>query len=272
MFEFADGGTLFLDEVSEMAPSTQTRLLRVLQDGMYRRLGEVKERRVAVRVISATNKDLEREVRKGRFRQDLYYRLSPIVVSVPPLREHREDIPVLCAHLIRKISERLGIPSGSLTRAALAALQRHDYPGNVRELENILESMIVQAGGRPLGVEHLPFSVRSADPRGPGGPVEGGLGTYGELKRQREALCLEIEKRFVADWLEKHKGVVKAAAAAAGTNRSRFHQLIQKTGFRSIPISVIGVGHCGVTQGPCRLSRSRALGREGRPILGRGEF
>lgn len=230
LFELANGGTLFLDELSEMAPSTQVRLLRVLQDGVFRRLGEESERKAAVRVIGATNKDLASEVQNGRFRRDLYYRLNAVVISIPPLREHREDIPVLCAHLIRKISERLGIPCGSLTWAALKALQQHDYPGNVRELENILESMIVQAGGAPLGVEHLPACLCPTGSQRSGSPWEAGPRSYNEWKRQREALCLDLEKRFVAYWLETHKGVVKAAAAAAGMNRSRFHQLIQKTG------------------------------------------
>jgi len=171
LFELADGGTLFLDELSELAPSTQVRLLRVLQDGVFRRLGEDKERRAAVRVIGATNKYLDREVESGRFRQDLYYRLSTFLISIPPLRERREDIPVLCSHLIGKISERLGIPCASLTRGALEVLRHHDYPGNVRELENILESMIVYAGARPLGVEHLPAHLRLSVPERPAVPL-----------------------------------------------------------------------------------------------------
>ncbi len=230
LFELADGGTLFLDELSEMAPSTQVRLLRVLQDGVFRRLGEERERKATVRVIGATNKDLESEVQSGRFRRDLYYRLSSVVISIPPLRERREDIPVLCAHLIRKISERLGIPCASLTRAAQEALRRYDYPGNVRELENILESMLVQAWGRPLGADYLPVYLRGPEPHGSGNPLEEGPGTYVEMKRLTETLRLDVEKQFVAHWLEKHKSVVKTAAAAAGMNRSRFHQLIRKTG------------------------------------------
>lgn len=214
-----------------MAPPTQARLLRVLENGAFRRLGEEKERRAAVRVIGATNKDLEEEVLSGRFRQDLYYRLSKFLLSIPPLRERREDIPVLCAHITEKISRRLGIRCGTLTEPALEALGRYDFPGNVRELENILESMIIRAGGGRLGVEHLPAYLRlQAGPQGPSDSSDAGPGTYKELKRRKEALCLDLEKRFVAHWLEKHQGVVKAAAAAAGMNRSRFHELILRTG------------------------------------------
>lgn len=226
-FETADGGTLFLDELSQMALPTQARLLRVLEDGVFRRLGEERERRTSVRVIGATNNDLEQEVLSGRFRQDLYYRLNKFVLSIPPLRERREDIPVLCAHLIERISERLGIRCGTLTEAALEALRRYDFPGNVRELE----SMIVQAGRGPLHVELFPAYLRPfAAPQRPCDSLGAGPGTYKELKWRKQTLCLDLERKFVAHWLEKHKGVVKAAAAAAGMNRSQFHQLILRTG------------------------------------------
>jgi len=229
LFELADGGTLFLDELSEMAHSTQTRLLRVLQDGVFRRLGEERERRASVRVIGATNKHLKEEVANGRFRQDLYYRLSSLLLSIPPLRARQEDIPPLCSHLTRKISEKLGIPSGGLTWEALEALKCYDFPGNVRELENILEGAIAQAGGRPLRVEDLPVHLRlsAVEPS----ELRAAVPTsWEELKEMKEALWLDLEKRFVAHWLEKSKGVVTAAAKGAGVNRCQFHQLIAKTG------------------------------------------
>ncbi len=140
-FELADGGTLFLDEIGDIAPKTQVALLRVLQERVFERVGGTQPISVDVRIVAATNRDLEQLVADGRFREDLYYRLRCVTIEMPPLRERREDIPLLAGHLLRRIAEEHGIPRRRLTAEAAAALQRHDWPGNVRELENVLRSV-----------------------------------------------------------------------------------------------------------------------------------
>ncbi len=148
-FETADGGTLFLDEVGEIPLSLQGKLLRVLQEGEFERVGEGRTRKVDVRIIAATNKNLAEEVRNGRFREDLYYRLNVFPIEITPLREHKEDIPLLAAHFTAEISRRLNRPAPPLTQANLIDLRAHDWPGNVRELQNVIErALILSPSGR----------------------------------------------------------------------------------------------------------------------------
>jgi len=142
LFEQADHGTLFLDEIGEIPTQVQVRLLRVLQEGMIRRVGGAKEVSVDVRIVAATHRNLEEMIQKGEFREDLYYRLNVIPMRIPPLRERSEDIPLIALHLIRKISEKLGKPKIHLTRESLDLLMGQTWPGNVRQLENILERII----------------------------------------------------------------------------------------------------------------------------------
>ena len=142
LFEQADHGTLFLDEIGEISTQVQVRLLRVLQEGMIRRVGGVKELSVDVRIVAATHRNLEEMIQKGEFREDLYYRLNVIPLRIPPLRERYEDIPLIAQHLIRKISEKLGKTDVHLTKASLDLLMGQTWPGNVRQLENILERII----------------------------------------------------------------------------------------------------------------------------------
>jgi transcriptional regulator with GAF, ATPase, and Fis domain len=142
-FEAADGGTLFLDEVGEIPLSLQGKLLRVLQEGEFERVGEGRTRKVDVRIIAATNKNLAEEVRHGRFREDLYYRLNVFPIEAAPLREHKEDIPLLAAHFTAEISRRLNRPVPPLTQANLMDLRGHDWPGNVRELQNVIERALI---------------------------------------------------------------------------------------------------------------------------------
>ena len=228
LFDQADGGTLFLDELSEMSPSTQAKLLRVLQDGTFRRVGEDRERTCKVRVIGATNKNLVDEVESGRFRKDLFYRLNTLLVTIPPLRERREDIPVLCDHLMERIAHKLEMPTPALSPEALEALMQHPFPGNVRELENVLEVMFIQGGGEKLDVQHLPVYLVESHRE------ENVLGvapmTLNELKQAKETITRDIEKHFVENLLKTSKGIIKAAADAAGINRSQFHQMISRTG------------------------------------------
>src|SRR3954463_9787815 len=146
-FEQADGGPLFLDEIGDMSQSAQAKVLRVLQDGVVTRIGSAKPVKVDVRVLSATNKNLEEEITSGRFREDLYYRLNVVPLHIPPLRERREDIPLLASHFVRTLSEREGVPPRVLDPAALDLLTNMDWPGNVRELRNALERLLILSSG-----------------------------------------------------------------------------------------------------------------------------
>lgn len=153
-FQLADGGTLFLDEVGEIPLWLQSKLLRVLQEGEFERVGEERTRRVDVRIIAATNRDLRREVDQGRFRPDLYYRLSVFPLEVPPLRDRREDIPILAAHFINRSCSRLNCAETVLTDQIIRQLEDYDWPGNIRELQNVIERAVILSAGGPLKLDH----------------------------------------------------------------------------------------------------------------------
>jgi two-component system, NtrC family, response regulator HydG len=155
-FELADGGTLFLDEIGDMPPEVQVKILRVLQDGAFERLGSTRTIRTDVRVVAATNKDLMQEVEAGRFRLDLYYRLNVITLQLPALRERREDIPLLVVHFLRKYAEQNNKQVNGIQQQALQYLQHYDWPGNVRELENVTERAVVLAKEPIIGMAELP--------------------------------------------------------------------------------------------------------------------
>ena len=164
-FELANGGTVFLDEIGELSFSTQVKLLNVLQDREIERLGSNKRVPVNIRVITATNRDLERLTQEGRFRIDLYYRLNVVPLTIPPLRERRDDIPLLCAHFLDKIGGRLGKGNFTITEDAMALLLGHNWPGNVRELENTIERAILAAAGTTIGADVLSFLTRNVTPQ-----------------------------------------------------------------------------------------------------------
>jgi two-component system response regulator AtoC len=161
LFEEADGGTLFLDEIGELPGKLQVKLLRVLQEGTIRRIGETKDRKVDVRVVTATARDLETEVEEGRFREDLFYRLNVLPITVPPLRERKADIPLLVEHFLAKHNARLHTRVRSVTPGAMKLILAYPWPGNVRELENLMERAIVLADGDVLGEEDLPQHLRA---------------------------------------------------------------------------------------------------------------
>jgi transcriptional regulator with GAF, ATPase, and Fis domain len=165
-FELADGGTLFLDEVGEIPLELQAKLLRVLQEGELERVGEERTRKVHVRLIAATNRDLRAEAEAGRFRQDLYYRLSVFPVELPPLRKRPEDVPLLAEHFLTQSSRRLGRPRPRLTLAIVQQLQRYHWPGNVRELQHVIERAVITADGTRLTIDL---------PAGTGLPVESAI-------------------------------------------------------------------------------------------------
>ncbi|MFN3414647.1 MAG: sigma 54-interacting transcriptional regulator, partial [Thermoanaerobaculum sp.] len=162
--ELAHGGTLFLDEISELSPDLQVKLLRVLEQRVITRVGGNDEIPVDFRLIAATNRDLEKEVREGRFRQDLYFRLKVVTVELPPLRERPEDIPLLVQHFVNQFNAQLGRSVKRLAPSLVDALRAYPWPGNVRELKNVVENMVLFARGEELTLEDLPAEIRQARP------------------------------------------------------------------------------------------------------------
>jgi len=160
-FELADGGTLFLDEIGDMSPRVQTKLLRVLEDGIVTPVGKAGGNRVDVRVVSATNTNLQEKIASGRFRLDLSFRLSGYTVMLAPLRDKKKDIPLLAEYFAQELSSEMGIPAKPLGSDVLAVLEQHDYPGNIRELKNIIERALIESGGNTLKPEHIYFSKAS---------------------------------------------------------------------------------------------------------------
>jgi len=159
-FALADGGTIFLDEIGDMSPNLQVKMLRVLQDRTFEPVGSSKSITVDVRVVAATNQDLERAIREGRFREDLFYRLNVIPIEVPPLRERMDDIPLLVQYFLDVMHQQKGTRVDSISDEALALLCRHDWPGNVRELENLMERLSVLRGDGEIQVDDLPAAMR----------------------------------------------------------------------------------------------------------------
>jgi len=162
LFEEADGGTVFLDEIGDISPSLQVKLLRVLEDQMIRPVGSTKSSKVDIRFITATNRDLLSQVRSGSFREDLYYRINTITLKIPPLRDRREDIPLLVMHFMKKYSRELGKPVTEISPEAVTLMSNYDWPGNVREIQNIIERAILITEGTTVREESLPDAVRNA--------------------------------------------------------------------------------------------------------------
>ncbi len=194
-FELADGGTLFLDEIGEVPLAMQAKLLRVLQEREIERIGDTRTRRIDVRIVAATNRDLGKEVEAGRFRRDLYYRLGVFPIEIPPLRDRRDDIPQLATHFVRQSARRMNGPAPRVTQATMAQLAAHDWPGNVRELQNAVERAVILAQGGPLRFEFAPTSSRdSVGAKALPGPVSPLL-TRAELKRQeRESIVAALKQ------------------------------------------------------------------------------
>jgi transcriptional regulator with GAF, ATPase, and Fis domain len=203
-FQLADGGTLFLDEVGEIPLTLQSKLLRVLQEGEFERVGEDRTRRVNVRVIAATNRQLEQEVAAGRFRQDLYFRLSVFPLEVPPLRERREDIVMLAAHFIERSAARLHLPPPRLSEANVEVLCSYLWPGNIRELQNVIERAVILSQGQPLH-----FDLRGAARAGGADPS-----TELTVPLTRQQL-LALERRSIEAALQKSDGKIYGPGGAA---------------------------------------------------------
>jgi DNA-binding NtrC family response regulator len=221
-FEEADGGTVFLDEIGELPLDMQPKLLRALAQREIRRVGASRSTKVDIRVIAATNRRLEREVNSGRFREDLYYRLSVVTLRVPPLRERKEDIPLLVSHFL----DKLGVqdPLKVFPHEALEELKRYDWPGNVRELKNHVERVIVLGEDMPLAAP-ADAAPRASDP-GPGVDIER------PFKEAKEAIVERFERGYLAALLEWADGNVSRAARKAGLDRMYLHRLLQRHGLR----------------------------------------
>jgi len=222
-FEEADGGTLFLDEVGELSPQIQVKLLRFLQEHEFQRLGGNLTLRTDVRVISATNRDLEQRVKEGGFREDLFYRLNVVVLSIPPLRERREDILPLIDHFLKRYAEENGREIEGLTSEARDVLIKHDYPGNVRELENIIERAVVIARDSVLSLEDLPFQGAAAEPVGGVMPEEGLL--RGSIE--------ELERKLIVEAMEKARDHQTRAAELLGISERMLRYKLKKYGLKA---------------------------------------
>jgi chemotaxis protein methyltransferase CheR len=218
-FEHADGGTIFLDEVGELSPELQAKLLRVLQEGEFERLGSSKTLRTNARVIAATNRGLKAEVGAGRFREDLFYRLNVFPITVPPLRERSEDIPLLVKHFLEQIRERIGRTCREVPPSVMRALMRYTWPGNVRELRNVIERAVLQSSDgvlrlpEPLEVSPAPGAGASSDPQ--------------------PATLEEVERRHILSTLELTRGRVSGAGGAAeilGINPNTLRSRMKKLG------------------------------------------
>ena len=218
LFESADEGTLFLDEIGEMPLAVQPKLLSVLQEGSVRRVGADREREINVRVIAATNRDLEKEVSEGRFREDLYWRLNVIHLHIPPLRERPFDIPLLVEHFINKIAEKSRQTPLNVLPETLATLTAYSWPGNARELENVIERAIALAAGHNLTPDDLPERVRS------NGQTSSLIGRA----RERRMTLRELEKEYIIEALRMTGGNKSRAAEILGIDRRTLHRKLDE--------------------------------------------
>lgn len=223
-FELAHGGTLFLDEVGELTPATQAKLLRVLEREEFLRVGGTQPLTVDVRIVAATNRDLESLVHAGRFRADLYYRLNVVRIDLPPLRARPEDVALLLDHFFAVKARTLQVRGKRLTAAALAVLEQYHWPGNVRELENLVERLLVLVDGEVVGVDDLPDHVRRGEP-----PARSAREQVLSGRRTLQQVVDEFEKDIISAALERTAWNQTRAAAVLGTTRRilryRMHQL-----------------------------------------------
>jgi transcriptional regulator with GAF, ATPase, and Fis domain len=219
-FEEAGGGTVFLDEIGDLSPGTQVKLLRILQEKEFQRLGSNATLRTDVRVLAATHRDLEEARRTGLFREDLYYRLNVISIPLPPLRERREDIPLLIDHFLKKFSKQNQKTISDLSKEARSLLLRHPYPGNIRELENLIERAVVLCRGEIITTQDLPFHLKEEQP-------EHLWETGGKAKTLPESLE-EIERDLIINALHQHQGVQTRAAESLGISERVLRYKIKK--------------------------------------------
>jgi DNA-binding NtrC family response regulator len=235
-FELAHRGTLFLDEIGDMPLALQAKLLRVLENGAFQGVGADREQHSDVRVVAATNVDLGRKIADGRFRQDLYYRLARFIVRTPPLRERLEDLPLLAEHFLRVLAAEMSRPPPALSAQALERLGQHDFPGNVRELKNIIERALIESGGAEIRPEHLGLTAEATAP-GPSPAAGCSPGTAAALPGPMAGdlpLNLKLVERTLIDRaLELCEGNVAKAARMLGVPRMRIYRRVGDPGRRA---------------------------------------
>jgi len=231
LFETADGGTLFLDEIGNITLSTQAKLLRFIEEREFKAVGDTRTQKVDIRLITATNKDLEGMVTDGDFRDDLYYRINIFPIEIPPLRERRDDIPALATHFLNQCSAAMDLPPGEFSSGAMNMLLNHDWPGNVRELENVVERAVILAGGEVIRQGHLVDIIGRVPHVDLNVPR-----TAEELKRlkkvARQKSVENVEKHFVLGALKRNRWNVTHAAEETGMQRSNFQALMAKYDIR----------------------------------------
>jgi two-component system, NtrC family, nitrogen regulation response regulator NtrX len=215
-FELADGGTLFLDEVGDLGADAQGKLLRAIESGRVERLGGQRTIEVDVRVIAATNRDLRDEVRAGRFREDLFYRLAVVPIVLPPLRQRRDDVPLLAAHLLARLQRRTGRDAPTLLPAAIGRLVRYDWPGNVRELANVCERLAILHGGRPIDAHAVDAVLGPATDRDADASLADRLDAF--------------ERTQILDALNASAGNVTVAAQRLRTDRGNLYRRMRRLG------------------------------------------
>jgi len=231
-FDLANGGTLFLDEIGDMSLKTQAKILRILQEQRFCRVGGSKTIKVDIRIIAATNKDLEEAIKKGEFREDLYFRLNVIPIEVPPLRERREDIPLLVNEFIEEFRrENIKAPVRTVSPEVIEALKQYDWPGNVRELRNITERMFILSGKSEITLDDLPATFRSGTAgtsvtTGIEAAAQASLGPCFMCDDFRQARAM-FEKEYLSFKLLEHGGNIKKTAEAIGIERRHLHRKIK---------------------------------------------
>jgi len=228
LFEVANGGTFFLDEVGNISLSTQAKLLRVLQEREFKPVGGTKWKKIDIRLIAATNRNLKKMIEEGTFREDLFYRLNIVPIFLPPLRERREDIPLLASHFLQKYNQERNRNVKSISSEAMQLLMDYSWPGNVRELENVIERVVVMNEGDTIKPEHLPLNIRGEEatfevevPR-----------SWEEVKKikknLRKKLVAKIEKKFVLEALKRNNWNVTKSAKDVGMQRQNFQALMRR--------------------------------------------
>ncbi|HEX7701486.1 MAG TPA: sigma 54-interacting transcriptional regulator, partial [Kofleriaceae bacterium] len=249
-FELADGGTLFLDEVGDLPMEVQIKLLRTLQERELERVGGNETIKVDVRVVSATNRNLEKMIEEGDFREDLYYRLNVFPINLPPLRDRLDDLPVLANHFVAKFARSMGMAPAGLSPDGMAKLRDYNWPGNVRELENIIERAMILSRGAPLAAVHLDFVRRMAPnqsgvvpvviPASASGPAV--VPATSEDGKSLAERLLDSERKEIVAAVEKSRGNIASAARQLGINRSTLYYRLRKHGLEHLLPTKVQVG------------------------------
>jgi DNA-binding NtrC family response regulator len=236
-FELAKGGTIFLDEVGDMSPNLQVKLLRVLQDHQFERIGGTRTIKAEIRVIAATNQDVKTKVDEGLFREDLYYRLNVIPIRLPSLRDKLDDLPSLAEHFVDNCAARMEVPRPRISASMMDLFLAYDWPGNVRELENVIERLVILSEGDELSIDELPARIKALEPGAAVAPVSaaGCIFTFPEPGPEGLSFNDAVDRfeRRLIDWaLEASGGVKNRAAVLLGLNRTTLVEKIRKKGIK----------------------------------------